>query len=491
MPQNRIRDFDFKPRAARTGGRSRLRNLHWLALGLSGAAGVALLFSGAHRADATSGDTDPAPSSAVALALPIPDQANPPALDALPPATPPAPAVAAKADVPVPPQAHSESGEAEANTAPVEVVAEPAWRKFTVKSGDSLAAIFKRAGLDHQVVYEVVNAGEAAKTLRRIFPGDEMQLGFDDAGQLVALRYPVDESVTLHIVRQPEGYKSSLVANPLERRLTHAAATIDSSLFAAGKEAGLSDSLIMELAGIFGWDVDFALDIRAGDRFTVVYEDLYRDGARLRQGNIVAAEFVNQGRTYRAVLYTDPDGNRNFYSPDGKSMRKAFLRSPVDFRRISSGFNPNRYHPKLGVRRPHRGVDYAAAPGTPIRAAGDGRIVYHGWKGGYGRVVIIQHGSRYSTLYAHMSRFASKVGVGSRVRQGQTIGYVGSSGLATGPHLHYEFRVDGVHRNPVTVPLPEAEPIAAKLMGDFQQKTGSLVAQLDVIGRTEFAQQEQ
>lgn len=479
MPQNRIRDFDFKPRAARTGGRSRLRNLHWLALGLSGAAGVALLFSGAHRADATSGDTDPAPSSAVALALPIPDQANPPALDALPPATPPAPAVAAKADVPVPPQAHSESGEAEANTAPVEVVAEPAWRKFTVKSGDSLAAIFKRAGLDHQVVYEVVNAGEAAKTLRRIFPGDEMQLGFDDAGQLVALRYPVDESVTLHIVRQPEGYKSSLVANPLERRLTHAAATIDSSLFAAGKEAGLSDSLIMELAGIFGWDVDFALDIRAGDRFTVVYEDLYRDGARLRQGNIVAAEFVNQGRTYRAVLYTDPDGNRNFYSPDGKSMRKAFLRSPVDFRRISSRFQPERYHPILGKKRPHRGVDYAAATGTPIKAAGDGKVIFRGRKGGYGNTVILQHGHNITTLYGHMSKFRHGVTSGSRVKQGQIIGYVGMTGLATGPHLHYEFRINGVHRNPLTVKLPDAQPIPSKYRAEFMQQSHQLLAQLD------------
>src|SRR5690606_5208933 len=183
-------------------------------------------------------------------------------------------------------------------------------------------------------------------------------------------------------------------------------ATIDSSLYAAGKTAGLSDALIMQMADIFGWDVDFALDIRAGDRFSLLFEELYRNGEKVRDGSIVAAEFVNRGRTFRAVSFVDDEGNREFYSLDVKSMRKAFLRSPVDFRRISSGFNPNRLHPKLGVRRPHRGVDYAAATGTPIRAAGDGKIIHHGSTAGYGRTIIIQHGSKYSTTYAHMSPYA-------------------------------------------------------------------------------------
>ncbi|KAB7623049.1 peptidoglycan DD-metalloendopeptidase family protein [Alkalilimnicola sp. S0819] len=361
------------------------------------------------------------------------------------------------------------------------------WEQLTVKSGDSLAAIFKRIGLGPRDVHEVLSAGESAQALKRIFPGDEIHYVLDDAGKLGGLRYPVDESVTLHIAREDDGYLASLEANPLETRINHARGTIDSSLFLAGKSAGLNDGLIMELAGIFGWDVDFALDIRRGDQFSVIYEELYRDGEKVRNGAIIAAEFINRDRRFRAVRYTRPDGEADYYSEDGRSMRKAFLRSPVDFRRISSRYNPNRLHPKLGIKRPHRGVDYAAATGTPIRSAGDGKIVFRGVKGGYGNVVIVQHGSRYSTLYAHMSRFARGHRVGSRVRQGQTIGYVGATGLATGPHLHYEFRVDGVHRNPLTVKLPEAEPIPEHLRADFETQVSPLLAQLNVINGTELA----
>jgi murein DD-endopeptidase MepM/ murein hydrolase activator NlpD len=364
------------------------------------------------------------------------------------------------------------------------------WQLVQVKSGDSLAKIFNSLGLSAKNMYEVLDADAAAKTLTRIFPGEQISFLIED-GRLSALRYPVDESVTLHVDSTEQGYETSLVAVPLERRLAHVSATIDSSLFLAGKSAGLSDNLIMQLANVFAWDVDFALDIRSGDGFIVVYEEIYRNGEKIRDGDIVAAEFTNRGRNFRAVTFADSRGNREFFSPDGKSMRKAFLRSPVDFRRISSNFNPNRLHPKLGVKRPHRGVDYAAATGTPIRAAGDGKIVHLGTKGGYGRTIIIQHGSKYSTLYAHMSRYAKNIAQGSRVRQGQTIGYVGSSGLATGPHLHYEFLVNGVHRNPVTVPLPEAQPIAQQLMPEFLVQTAPLVAQLEVLSRSMLALQQQ
>lgn len=479
MRPTRIRDFDFKPRPFKSSKRPRLKRLHWLALGIASVTTALLLFSPQDNAAALSEAVTPGVQE-LPLALPPAGAQQETA------AAPRQSSSPSRLDIPAAPESAEPAVEVTAATP----AAEQNWQQVKVKSGDSLAKIFNSLGLSARNVHDVLATGEAAKTLTRIFPGEQISFLIND-GQLQALRYAVDESVTLHIDLEEQGYTSALVATPLERRMTHAAAFIDSSLYAAGKAAGLSDGLIMQLAEIFGWDVDFALDLRAGDGFVVVYEEMYRDGEKIRDGSIVAAEFLNRGRTFRAVAFVDSQGNREFFSPDGKSMRKAFLRSPVDFRRISSGFNPNRLHPKLGVKRPHRGVDYAAATGTPIRAAGDGRVVHVGWKGGYGRTVIIQHGSKYSTLYAHMSNYAKNLKQGSRVRQGQVIGYVGASGLATGPHLHYEFLVDGVHRNPVTVPLPEAQPIAKQLMPAFLEQTAPLVAQLDVLSRTEIALRQQ
>jgi murein DD-endopeptidase MepM/ murein hydrolase activator NlpD len=245
--------------------------------------------------------------------------------------------------------------------------------------------------------------------------------------------------------------------------------------------------MTMELAGIFGWDIDFALDIRKGDQFTVLYEELYLDGERIGNGDILAAEFINQGRRYQAVRYTDAGGKTDFYSLDGKSMRKAFLRTPVEFSRISSGFSLGRKHPILNKIRAHKGVDYAAATGTPIKATSNGKIVHRGKKGGYGNTIIIQHGTKYSTLYAHMSKFRGGLKTGSHVKQGQVIGYIGSSGLATGPHLHYEFRVDGVHRDPLKVKLPGSEPLDSKYLADFSRKAESLLAQLDLVRNVQVA----
>ena len=238
----------------------------------------------------------------------------------------------------------------------------------------------------------------------------------------------------------------------------------------------------MELANIFGWDIDFALDIRKGDNFTVLYEELYRDGEKISDDKIIAADFVNDGKIYRAVRYKNPQTSESeYYTPDGKSMRKAFIRSPVHFSRISSGFNLKRKHPILLNKRPHRGVDYAAKRGTPIYAAGDGKVIFKGKKGGYGKVMILKHGSKYTTLYAHLKTYNRKLKTGSRVKQGQTIAYVGSSGLATGPHLHYEFRVNGVHRNPLTVRLPASNPVPKRYMDDFDQITAPVIAQLDLV----------
>ncbi|MEJ2426098.1 MAG: peptidoglycan DD-metalloendopeptidase family protein, partial [Candidatus Thiodiazotropha sp.] len=289
---------------------------------------------------------------------------------------------------------------------------------------------------------------------------------------------------SLEITPDDDSFNASLNNREVEIRSNQLSGTIENSLYLAAKKAGLSEKLIMQLADIFGWDVDFALEIRSGDRFTVISQEDYLDGEKLKDGPILAAEFVNQGKTYRAIRYTDETGHTDYYTPEGRSMRKAFLRAPVDFRRISSKFTQERWHPVLGKKRPHRGVDYAAKTGTPIKAAGDGKVIFRGKKGGYGNTVIIQHGQTYTTLYGHMSKFNKSAKRGSRVKQGQVIGYVGQTGLATGPHLHYEFRVNGVHRNPLTVKLPAAEPIAEKYRDDFIVKSQPLISKLELINRT-------
>ncbi len=362
------------------------------------------------------------------------------------------------------------------------------WQTTQVRAGDSLARIFSRLGISAGELDRLMRAGGDVARLKRIMPGQTLRVAMDGE-RLQALDYRFDRLNTLHVTRSDGAFHSRTDTRQLETRIASASGRIDSSLFLSGMQAGLSDNLIMELAGIFGWDIDFALDIRAGDRFTLLYEEQYLDGEKLRDGAVLAAEFTNRGKTYRALRYTDPRGRSDYYSPDGRSMRKAFLRTPVDFTRISSRFG-SRFHPTLKKKKNHHGVDYAAPTGTPIKAAGDGKIVFRGRKGGYGNTVIIQHGGKYSTLYAHMSRFKPKLRSGSRVRQGQTIGYVGSTGRSTGPHLHYEFRVNGVHRNPLTVRLPDAAPIQAKYRADFLAKTRVLISQLDMLSRTTLARND-
>ncbi len=364
------------------------------------------------------------------------------------------------------------------------------WQRLRVRSGDNLAAVFKRAGLTARDVHEVVNASDEATRLTRLYPGDEILLHITADSGLQRLRYEIDDTRTLVVEPTPAGgtYTTRIETRELERRVAVAEGRINTSLYHAGAEAGLDDRLIMELAGIFGWDIDFALDIRRNDRFTVIYETLFRDGEKVRNGRILAAEFVNRGDRFRALRFEDADGRSDYYTPEGRSMRKAFLRTPTDFTRVSSEFNPNRVHPIYGTERPHVGTDYAAPPGTPIVAAGDGKIIHRGRKGGYGNTVILQHGTRYTTLYAHMRRFASGQSTGDRVQQGEVIGYVGSTGLSTGPHLHYEFRVDGVHRNPRTVELPTAEPLDRRYQADFRASTDAWIARLDRMSQTRIAQ---
>ncbi len=356
------------------------------------------------------------------------------------------------------------------------------WETTTVKSGDNLSLIFQRAGLSDTSLYELISSNEAAKALTRLYPGQKIDFHIVD-NKLEGLRYQKNRLSSVEFRRTENGFTDASNTVTPDVHTAYREATIVNSLFLAGTNAGMEESLIMELASIFGWDIDFALDIRANDSFKVLYEEHFLNGEKLRNGPILAAEFTNQGSTFRAVRYTNSEGESNYYTPEGKSMRKAFLRTPVDFARISSHFDLQRKHPILNKIRAHKGTDYAAPAGTPIKAAGDGRVVLAGTKGGYGRTVIIQHGQSYKTLYAHMKSYGKGVRTGSRVRQGQIIGYVGSSGLATGPHLHYEFYLNGAVRNPVRVPLPQAKSIAKEELENFKLQTKPIVAQLDKYGQ--------
>lgn len=359
------------------------------------------------------------------------------------------------------------------------------WLSITIKPGDSIASIFAKQGISSTTTYEIDRLNEQTKGLRRIQPGQKIELLLDDQQQLRQMKYHPDITRMLLIQRQSDqSFTSKIVNYQLEAFPVYREGIIKSSLFEAAADASIPESIIMDMANIFGWDIDFSLDIRSGDRFGIVYEELHKDGVKIRNGRILSAEFVNDGKEYRAVYYTDPKGNSDYFNPDGKSMRKAFLRSPVKLARVSSKFSNKRWHPVLAKWRSHKGVDYAAARGTPIRASGDGKIILAGTKGGYGRTVIIQHGGRYRTLYAHMNRYAKGARSGKTVKQGQIIGYIGSSGLATGPHLHYEFRVNGVHRNPLTVKLPEAKPVHPTYLDHFNENTGVYLSMLNLMNNT-------
>ncbi len=360
--------------------------------------------------------------------------------------------------------------------------AEDRWRRVVVERGDTFGALLGNAGVDGRTVHALVTGTEHGRQLARIHPGETFRLIMDASGHLQRLVHEISPHKRLVFDREASGFESSEVVDRLQRRLQYASGVIDTSLFAAGAEAGLSDAMVSELVRIFGWDIDFVLDARAGDRFTVVYTAYYKGGEHIRDGDIVAAEFVNEGTVHQAVRYTDADGETAYFAPNGKSMRKAFLRSPVEFTRISSKYG-RRYHPVLGRMRNHHGVDYAARPGTPIRATGSGVIVYQGRNGGYGKFVLIRHGNRYSTAYGHMSRFARGQSVGSRIEQGEGIGYVGNSGRSTGPHLHYEFRVNGVHKNPLKVAFPPSRIITAEERARFRAQTDPRVARLEVLSR--------
>ena len=348
-----------------------------------------------------------------------------------------------------------------------------------VRPGDTLSGIFKRAGLSDRHMMELLQSSADGKRLAKLYPGHSLNFVIDEEGSIESLEYVIDRLNSYSFSRTLAGYAYSEHQRAPDMKYALRSATIEDSLFNAGKKAQLEDRLVMELANIFGWDIDFALDIRVGDSFRILYEESFLDGEKIGSGNILAAEFTNKSSTYKAVRYVNEDGVAQYYTPSGDTMRKEFLRTPIDFARISSHFNLRRKHPVLNKIRAHKGTDYAASHGTPIKATGDGKVTFAGRKGGYGNVVIVQHGQTYKTLYAHISKFRKGIRKGVRVKQGQVIAYVGSTGLATGPHLHYEFYVNGAVRNPVRVQLPKAQSIAKSELPRFLQQTQALMAELD------------
>ncbi len=360
------------------------------------------------------------------------------------------------------------------------------WSTVTVHAGQTVGDIFRQQGISASDLQKLTDIRANATALRNIHPGQEFAFARAGNGALKALRFDRDEHTRVTESYVEGGFRETVQDRGFERRTHVGHGVVEHSLFEAGNQAGLSDAMVLKLAGAFGYDIDFYQDLQPGDSFTVIYDDVYCEGERKHDGDIIAATFINHGKRFSAFRYTDAEGSTLFYSADGRPLRKEFLRTPVDFTRISSTFSAGRLHPILGTMRAHRGVDYAAPTGTPIHAAGEGKVAFRGWQGGYGNVVVLQHGGHYSTLYGHMSKIA-EIKVGQRVSQGQTIGFVGMTGLATGPHLHYEFRVDGTHRDPLTVTLPKPEPLPSIELAKFQQTTSPMLAKLKTLEATQIA----
>ncbi len=352
------------------------------------------------------------------------------------------------------------------------------WTTVQVRKGQTLSTIFEAMGLSANDLAEVMSLGGDARRLKKLRDGEDLHMRIV-GDSLDGLTYSLDATRTLELRRGEKGLEAVTLTAEMERKEVAVAGVIRNSLFADGRKAKLSAKQIYSFAKLFEYDVDFAQDLRPGDRFAVVYEEIYAKGKKIKSGDILAAEFVNRGEKYRAVRFIDKHGDANYYTPQGRSLRKGFMRNPVDFARVSSHFNLRRLHPILHTIRAHKGVDYGASIGTPIKATGDGVISYYASKSGYGRVAMVKHRGGVETLYAHLSRFKSDLKVGSKVRMGQVIGYVGMSGLATAPHLHYEFRIDGIHKNPMTVALPRANPVDPGLMARFRAESAPMIAALE------------
>jgi murein DD-endopeptidase MepM/ murein hydrolase activator NlpD len=353
---------------------------------------------------------------------------------------------------------------------------------ITVSKNDNLTNIFRALKISNEALHKIINNQNINNYMKKIQPGQKLEITYDYTdGQLIKIIYPLDKLNIFKIEKDPDN--SDALIGHTERlqtteKETFATLHINSSLFEDAQKQKLNIDLVLQIINIFAWDIDFAQDLRSGDSVEILYKEYFMNGESHSNGPILAINFHNNGKTYSAIRFEHGD-HADYYTPEGLSMHKTFIRTPVKFTRISSKFSLGRNHPLLHRIRAHRGVDYAAPTGTPIKAAGDGRIVHYGRKGGYGKTAIIQHGEKYTTLYAHMSKYNSKLQTGSFVKQGEVIGYVGQTGLATGPHLHYEFRVNGEHKNPLTVPLPKANPIDPKHKIKYIDNANRLLAKIN------------
>jgi murein DD-endopeptidase MepM/ murein hydrolase activator NlpD len=360
------------------------------------------------------------------------------------------------------------------------------WRNERVQRGDTVVELLRRLNVEDEAASEYLRNFNPASSFRQLSVGKEVQAETNAEGALLALRYLDNESNQVIIAKDGDSFKVDVKPALVEQRTFVRTGEIQSSLFAATDEAGLPDPAANQLAEIFGGDIDFHRDLRKGDKFSVIYEMTYINGEAARTGRILAAEFVNQGRTYRAVYFQTTSFSGDYYSPDGKSMRKAFLRSPIEFSRVSSGFTNSRFHPVLNKWRAHKGVDYASPIGTKVKVTADGVVEFVGKKGGYGNVVMINHQGRYETVYGHLSRFGN-IHKGQRVSQGEVIGYVGMTGMTSGPHLHYEFKQAGVHRDPLKVALPDGKPVNEAQKMVFVESTRDLHTRLSLLRNTRIA----
>ncbi len=375
-----------------------------------------------------------------------------------------------------------ETAQAEPVPVPVPAVEEkkPAsHREVIVAKGDTLSTLFGKVGLPATAVHEILASDKQAKQFSQLKHGQKLEFELSPEGQLTNLHSKLSDLESISLTKNDKGYTFNRITAKPTVRSAYVHGVINSSLSQSAARAGLSHSLTMDMASVFGYDVDFAQDIRQGDEFDVIYEQKVVNGKAVGNGPILSARFTNRGKTYTAVRYTNKQGNSSYYTADGNSMRKAFIRTPVDFARISSKFSMGRKHPILNKIRAHKGVDYAAPRGTPIKAAGDGKVLLAGRRGGYGNTVILQHGNTYTTLYGHMQGFAKGVKTGGTVKQGQVIGYIGTTGLSTGPHLHYEFQVNGVHVDPLGQKVAMADPISKGERARFLAQSQPLMARME------------
>ena len=360
------------------------------------------------------------------------------------------------------------------------------WREERLQRGDTVSDLLARLGVNEEEVHAFLHEVKPGRSLQMLRPGATVQARTAEDGSLLALRYITDKGRLIGFDKQGAEFKAveqQLLLSPQQQMKS---GEIRSSLFAATDTAGVSDNVAIQLANIFAGDIDFHRDLRRGDKFTVIYEMFYHEGRAIKSGRLLAAEFINQGKSYRAVWFQNAEGKGGYYTPEGKNLRKAFLRSPLEFSRISSGF-AMRFHPILREWRAHKGVDYAAPAGTHVKATADGTVELVGRQGGYGNIVTLKHQGGFSTSYAHLSSFASGLRKGARVHQGDVIGHVGQTGWATGPHLHYEFRVNNQVRNPLTLALPAALPIPAQQLAAFSSVSAPLAAELNLLKNTNLA----